>query len=121
MNKITIISIFTASIALIVLADRLLGVYLYPGYTSMVRCIVPVFFWCLYTLPVLIVRNSVDSGAVARYLMFFKGAKMLGTLVAMFVLAFIFRDCAMGIILNFFVYYMLLLLPESILLARLRK
>ena len=46
---------------------------------------------------------------------------MLLTMVAMLVSAFILRDNAKEIIITFFVYYIALLLPESIYAAKLKK
>lgn len=121
MNRITLLSIFTAYISLLAVADSLLVGSLLPQYDSLVRYAVPVYFWVLYAAVLLMLKKGTGNDAIAKYLMFFKGGKMLLTMVAMLLLAFIFRDSAKGVIITFFVYYIALLLPESILVARVRK
>ena len=121
MNKINIISIFTAYMCLLAIADSLLVGTLLPQSDSVARYAVPVYFWLLYATVVLLLKKGLDGDTVAKYFMFFKGVKMLLTMIVMLVAALIFRDSAKEIIVTFFVYYVALLLPESIFVARMRK
>ena len=121
MNRINALSIFTAYVCLLALADNLLVGTLLPQSDSVARYAVPVYFWLLYATVVLLLRKGLESDTVTKYFMFFKGAKMLLTMIVMLVAAFIFRDSAKEIIVTFFVYYVALLLPESIFVARMRK
>ncbi len=121
MNRINALSIFTAYVCLLALADSLLVGTFLPQFDSVARFAVPLYFWLLYATVVLLLKKGLDSDTVAKYFMFFKGAKMLLTMIVMLVAAFIFRDSAKEIIVTFFVYYVALLLPESIYVARMRK
>lgn len=117
MDKIRLLSIFTAFISLIVLADGVLAAYLYPEHDSVIRYAVPLFFWLLYSAVIIVFKKGIDSENAVKYMMYFKGGKMFLTLSSMFVLAFLFRDSAKEIVITFFVYYILLLLPETMFLS----
>lgn len=121
MDKIRLLSIFTAFISLIVLADGVLVAYLYPEHDSAIRYAVPLFFWLLYSAVIIVFKKGIDSENAVKYMMYFKGGKMFLTLSSMFVLAFLFRDSAKEIVITFFVYYILLLLPETMFLASKNK
>lgn len=120
-NRITILSVFTAYICLLILLSRLLAGIFLPQYEPLVGYAVAAYFWLLYAAVIMALGNAPGVDTVAKYLMFFKGAKMLLTMVAMLVSAFILRDNAKEIIITFFVYYIALLLPESIYAAKLKK
>lgn len=117
MDKIRLLSIFTAIISLMALADGVLAAYLYPGHDSAIRYTVPVFFWLFYSAVIIVFKKGIDGENVVKYMMCFKGGKMLLTLSSMFVLAFLFRDSAKEIVITFLVYYILLLLPETMFLS----
>lgn len=120
-KRITILSVFTAYICLLMLLFQLsTGIFL-PLYETVVGYAVAAYFWLLYAAVILALRDALGVDTVAKYLIFFKGAKMLLTMVAMLVSAFILRDNAKEIIITFFVYYIALLLPESIYAAKLKK
>lgn len=117
MEKIRLLSIFTAIISLMALADGVLAAYLYPEHDSAIRYTVPIFFWLLYSAVIILFKKGIDGENVVKYMMCFKGGKMLLTLSSMFVLAFLFRDSAKEIVITFLVYYILLLLPETMFLS----
>ena len=121
MGRIKLLSVLTAYICLLVLVCGLIAGAVLPQHDTALLYAVPAYFWLLYAAVVMALKRGLGSETAARYLMLFKGAKMLLTMVVMFVMAFLFRENAKEIILLFFVYYIALLLPESIFVAKMKN
>lgn len=121
MNRTKIMLYFTAMmIALFLMGEFIIGQF-FPGYTSVVRYIIPAFYWVLYSAFILVVKLPLDGADMAKYFMAFKGGKLFLSLVMLAVLGFAFRDQAVGVIINFLVYSTLLLIAETAAMLYLKK
>lgn len=116
MGRIKLISIFTAIISLLLLLERVTMSFLYPENDNVACYVAPLYFGLFYSFMALILKN-----VPLKFMMLFKGAKMILTLTLMFVLAFFFKDDAKEILITFLVYYIVLLFPESILIANINR
>ena len=114
MNKLKLISIFTAVILALAVVEELLVSKFFPAYFMGAQLYVPAYFWLFYTIVITAVNNSATNAAFAKFFMAVKGIKIILSLIVLFALSFIFRAQAAGIIMTFLVYYSLATLIESV-------
>ena len=73
---------------------------------------VALYFWLFYSGVVMFVNKKMTSLEFTRYYIGMKAAKLFLSLLFIAVIAFLQRDNILSVVLNFFVYYMFLLVPE---------
>lgn len=117
MNRIKYISVFTvAMIGLTVIVGFVAS--LFNADISSRFLIVPLYFWVFYSVALSLFNIKSN---LANSFMFFKGTKMLTTMVVLFALAFTMRSHTVELILYFLVYYIVLLVAESSFLLYMKK
>lgn len=121
MNKGNLIMAITVTAVLLAAVGEGIVYCIVPGYNSVARFIIPFYFWALYTLFVLVAGIPADSSSFAKRFMAFKSAKMVLSLFVALGLAFAFKGCAVEVVVNFFAYYILLLVPESAAVIYIKK
>lgn len=117
MNKIKYISIFTLVMIVFTFIVEFVALKFFTG-TSSLFWVAPFYFWMFYTVALLLFRNG---RRLLNGFMLFKGMKMFLTMLFMVVLAFIFRSHTTELIIYFLVYYMFLLIAESLFLLYIKK
>jgi hypothetical protein len=120
-NKKKTILLFTLLMILLAAAGEVMIAYLFPAYTSRMHLVVPLYFWVFYTVSVYALPERLDSGLLAKNLVWLKSLKMVVSLFALLVMALLFRDNAKGVIVDFLVFYLLLIVPESAYIMYIRK
>lgn len=120
-NKKKTILLFTLLMILLATAGEVMIAYLFPAYTSRTHLVVPLYFWVFYTVSVYALPERLDSGLLAKNLVWLKSLKMVVSLFALLVMALVFRDNAKGVIVDFLVFYLLLIVPESAYIMYIRK
>jgi hypothetical protein len=120
-NKKKTILLFTLLMILLATAGEVMIAYLFPAYTSRTHLVVPLYFWVFYTVSVYALPERLDSGLLAKNLVWLKSLKMVVSLFALLVMALLFRDNAKGVIVDFLVFYLLLIVPESAYIMYIRK
>ena len=73
---------------------------------------VALYFWIFYSLAVMFVNKGMTGIAFTRYFIGLKAAKLFLSLCFVAVLAYVVREKMLAAVVNFFVYYILLLVPE---------
>lgn len=121
MNKIKTILIFTAMLLLMTVAGEVLLSVLFPGYEGKAHLVVPLFFLALYAVPLGIASPSSDSKHFIRQYLIFKTVKLLLSLGAIVVLGFGFKEQATGVLVNFLIYSLLMLVVENIYVLNLKN
>ena len=120
-NKKKTILLFTLLMILLATAGEVMIAYLFPAYTSRTHMVVPLYFWVFYTVSIYALPERLDSGLLAKNLVWLKSLKMVVSLFALLVMALVFRDNAKGVIVDFLVFYLLLMVPESAYIMYIRK
>lgn len=120
-NKKKTILLFALLMILLAAAGEVMIAYLFPAYTSRTHLVVPLYFWVFYTVSVYALPERLDSGLLAKNLVWLKSLKMVVSLFALLVMALLFRDNAKGVIVDFLVFYLLLIVPESAYIMYIRK
>ena len=120
-NKKKTILLFTLLMILLATAGEVMIAYLFPAYTSRTHLVVPLYFWVFYTVSIYALPERLDSGLLAKNLVWLKSLKMVVSLFALLVMALVFRDNAKGVIVDFIVFYLLLMVPESAYIMYIRK
>lgn len=120
-NKKKTILLFTLLMILLATAGEVMIAYLFPAYTSRTHLVVPLYFWVFYTVSIYALPERLDSGLLAKNLVWLKSLKMVVSLFALLVMALVFRDNAKGVIVDFLVFYLLLIVPESAYIMYIRK
>lgn len=90
--------------------------YMFKGHLF-----IPLYFWFFYLLAAYFAHRPMSNMEFTRFLLGFKALKMFVSMVFVTLLAFFLRDEVVAIILNFAVYYLLLLVPECIYSIYLKK
>lgn len=120
-NKKKTILLFTLLMILLATAGEVMIAYLFPAYTSRTHLVVPLYFWVFYTVSIYALPDRLDSGLLAKNLVWLKSLKMVVSLFALLVMALVFRGNAKGVIVDFLVFYLLLIVPESTYIMYIRK
>ena len=120
-NKKKTILLFTLLMILLATAGEVMIAYLFPAYKSRTHLVVPLYFWVFYTVSIYALPERLDSGLLAKNLVWLKSLKMVVSLFALLVMALVFRDNAKGVIVDFLFFYLLLIVPESAYIMYIRK
>lgn len=118
MNKIKYISVLSAAMLLLVAIVEFVVSLFVEGGMSQLYWVAPLFFWVFYVAAILLSNKTTN---MSQFFLAFKGVKMFATMVLAFALAFIIRSEAKGLIIYFLIYYMILLVAESVVLLAVRK
>ena len=121
MNKLKIMTYFTALMIALFLLCEVCITFFYPQYDSVARYILPAFYWLMYSAFILAVKLPLEGTAAPKYIMAFKSAKLFLSLTLLALLAFSLRDQATGVIINFLVYSMVLLVVETAAVLYIKK
>lgn len=120
MNRIKAISCFSALIlALFVLGEFCIGAF-FPEYSSAARYIIPIFYWVLYFVAIIMMR-PLDVASAPKYIMAFKAAKIFLSLMLLAIIAFVFRSQAIGVIVNFLAFSMVMLVAETVAMLYIKR
>ncbi|MBO5865157.1 MAG: hypothetical protein J6Q73_03805 [Bacteroidaceae bacterium] len=121
MNKRNTILILVALLLLMTIAGELLLAVLFPGYVGKAHLTVPVFFFVLYAVPVVFMTQPVDAKLFIKQFMIFKSLKLALSLGALLAMAFIFKEQAKGVLVNFLIYALVMLVIENMYVLKLKK
>lgn len=121
MNKRNTILILVALLLLMTIAGELLLAVLFPGYVGKAHLTVPVFFLVLYAVPVVFMTQPVDAKLFIKQFMIFKSLKLVLSLGALLAMAFIFKEQAKGVLVNFLIYTLVMLVIENMYVLKLKK
>ncbi len=114
MKKPVIIFCFTLMMLLLVFLGEAIISVAFPGYTAKAHLAIPVYFWLIYSVAIITVKQNPTTKEFATFFMAAKAVKIVLSLMVLTVMAFVFRSQAKGVILNFLVYYSLMMIPENI-------
>lgn len=121
MNKRKVILALAALLLLISLAGELLTALFFEDYTGRVHLAVPVFFLALYAIPVAIMAQPKDAKQFIKQFMIFKSLKFVFLLCAMLAMCFIFKAQAVGVLLSFLIYSLVLIVVENLYVLKLKN
>lgn len=121
MGRIGTISLLTVIVALIAVLVEFLLPQLMPGHSTKAHMAVLLYFWAFYAIAVVSLPEMKVTKGTAGVFMLFKAAKMVLSLFALLLTAFFMRSHAKTVMICFLLYYLLMLLPESVCLMRLKK
>ena len=113
MNRIKTITILAAVLLLLTVAGELLLGVIFPGYVAKGHLVVPLIFFAIYATAVATVNIAHDAKQFLRQYMVFKTVKLLASLAAMLVLAFVFREQVKGVLVSFLIYYLATMILEN--------
>ena len=113
--------LFTCLLVLMMLAGEAIMMLFFPSCTSKGYLVIPGYFWLLYMVAIYLVPSDMDGKAIAKYMMVFKGAKMIVSLFVLLALSMLLRPQALSVISHYVVYYTLLMIPESMYLMSMKK
>ena len=113
MNKTKIILCLGAILLLMaIVGELLLGVFL-PDYVGKAHLVAPPFFFVLYAVSIAVAAKPGDSKHFVKQYMAFKTIKLMTLLAAMLAFGFIFREQAKGVLVNFLVYSLAMIVVEN--------
>lgn len=94
----------------------------FPQYCTASMCIIPLFFLVLYfvSFTYFLVPGITMKVFLSRFSVY-KTAKLLLSMAVMLMSAFVFRSDAKQLLIAFFAYYLLLMLPEIFYAMYMRK
>lgn len=104
---------------LLAIAGKLLLAYMLPQYNFSLYWVVPLFFICLYGVTFAFVLKP--TGKFLQSFMAFKTIKLIASLFAMLVSAFVFRSQAANLLVTFLIYYLIMMVPETLYGTFMRK
>lgn len=114
MNKIKVLLYLSVLILALFLLSELCIAFFFPLYSSAARYIIPLFYWGLYSVAIILVKFPFSGKSAPKYIMAFKAAKIFLSLMLLAMLAFVFRSQAMAVIINFLIFSMATLMIETI-------
>ena len=96
--------------------------FVFPQYCTASMCIIPLFFLVVYSVAfTLVLVPGIPMKAFLSRFSAYKTAKLLLSMAAMLLSAFVFRDDAKQLLIAFLVYYLLMMLPETLYAMYMRK
>ena len=113
MNRTKVILILGAMLLLMALAGELLLGAMFPGYVGKAHMVVPLFFFVLYAVALGVAAKPTDSRHFVRQYMAFKTVKLMTLLTAMLIFGFTFREQAKGVLVNFLIYSLVMIVVEN--------
>ena len=121
MNKRKIILILVALLLFMAVAGEvLLGVF-FEDYSGKAHLAVPVFFLALYAVPVAVMTSPADTKHFVKQYFIFKSFKLLLSFGALLAMCFIFKEQTTGVLINFLVYCLVMLVVENIFVLNLKN
>ncbi len=121
MSRFRMIFAITATMLLILVAAEAFLCCFFPTYMFKGHLAVPLFFWLFYVSVAFLVKKGMNDVQMLRFFIGVKAVKMFVSLVFVTVLAFVYREQLLAIVFNFLLYYLLLLIPETICCVSLKK
>ena len=121
MNKIKVLLYLSVLILALFLLGELCMAFFFPLYSSAARYIIPLFYWGLYSVAIILVKFPFSGKSAPKYIMAFKAAKIFLALMLLAILAFVFRSQAMAVIINFLAFSMILLVVETIAMLYMKR
>lgn len=123
MGKIKNISQKLFLLVLIVAGALVLVHYLvFPQYITPVMWIVPAYYVLLYFVAfTFVLVSDLSMRLLLQRLMVFKTVKLLVTMAAMLLSVYIFSDEAKSLLIAFLVYYLLMMIPETLYTIYMKK
>ena len=121
MNKRKTILLLVALLFLLTVTGELLLAVVFEEYSGKAHLVVPLFFLALYAVPLGIAAPSADSKHFIRQYLIFKTVKLFLSLGAIVVLGFGFKEQATGVLVNFLIYSLLMLVVENIYVLNLKN
>ena len=113
MDKRKTILILATMLQLMTVAGEVLLAVFSDGYAGRVHLLVPVFFFTLYAVPVAVIDLTVGSKHFVKQYMIFKSLKLVLSLCVLFAMCFIFKEQVTAVLVNFLIYYLVLLVVEN--------
>ena len=113
MNKTKIILSLGAMLLLMTLAGESLLGAIFPGYVGKAHLVAPPFFFVFYALAIVFAAKPVDAKQFVKQYMAFKTVKLMSLLPAMLACGFLFREQAKGVLVNFLIYSLVMLVAEN--------
>ena len=121
MNKIkTILILFAMLLLMTVAGEVVLGV-LFPGYVGKAHLAVPLLFLALYAVPVAVMASPADTKHFVKQYFIFKSFKLLLSFGALLAMCFIFKEQTTGVLINFLVYCLVMLVVENVFVLKLKN
>ncbi len=121
MNKTKIILYLGALLLFMALAGELLLGAIFPGYVGKAHLVAPPFFFVLYAVTVAVAAKPADAKHFIKQYMAFKTMKLMALLVAMLAFGFLFREQAKGVLVNFLIYGLVMLVVENAFVLHYKK
>lgn len=123
MGKIKNISQKLFLLVLIVAGALVLVHYLvFPQYITPAMWIVPAYYVLLYFVAfTFVLVSDLSMRLLLQRLMVFKTVKLLVTMAAMLLSVYIFSDEAKSLLIAFLVYYLLMMIPETLYTIYMKK
>lgn len=113
MNRTRYIFLMTTSIVLIALVMEMAMERLFPSYTSANYLLIPLFYLLFHVVSAIFLFKKYSPVQLIKVHMIVKGVKMILSLFVLLILSFVLRSEGLAVIVNFLVYSLLLLVPES--------
>ena len=121
MNRTKIVSYAGIMLVLFTIVGEMLLRMQYPNYTGRIHMFVPLFFFILYACAMSFVDMKASAREFLKKYMSFKLVKMAVSLSATILLAFVFKNQAKGIFINFLVFYLITIVFENAMVMQLKK
>lgn len=121
MDKRKTILAIVALLSLMTVAVEVLLAVLLKGYAGKAHLLVPAFFLALYVVPIAVMTPPVDAKQFFKQYFIFKSLKLVLSLGAMLALCFIFEGQATGVLINFLIYCLVMLVIENIYVLNLKN
>ena len=103
-------------------AGKLLLIYLLPQYDYPLYWVVPGFFLLFYAVALsYVLKPSLPAKKFLEAFMLFKTIKLRSSLAVMLLLAFFCREQAANLLVTFLIYYLIMMLPETLYGTYIRK
>lgn len=103
-------------------AGKLLLIYLLPQYDYPLYWVVPGFFLLFYAVALsYVLKPSLPAKKFLEAFMLFKTIKLISSLAVMLLLAFFCREQAANLLVTFLIYYLIMMLPETLYGTYIRK
>lgn len=103
-------------------AGKLLLIYLLPQYDYPLYWVVPGFFLLFYAVALsFVLKPALPAKKFLEAFMLFKTIKLISSLAVMLLLAFFCREQAANLLVTFLIYYLIMMLPETLYGTYIRK
>lgn len=96
--------------------------FVFPQYCTLSMCIIPLFFLVLYFVAFkFVLVPGIPMKVFLNRLSVYKTVKLLLSMAVMLLSAFLFRGDARQLLVAFLVYYLIMMLPETLYAMYMRK